>query len=183
MILGLMGKKGTGKTEVAIYLISNYNFIERAFADKLKEISADLFDIPLEEFYDRHGKNCFDERWGLTHRQILQKMGTEVGRVINPNVWVYHVKKWIERRPERDIVLSDVRFKSEVDAIQELGGFIWKIEKGRPTELFEEDLHASEIEQDDIESDLVIHNNGSIADLHNVIDEAMKREYTWKRKT
>lgn len=156
--------------------------MERAFGDKLKEISSDLFDIPLDRLHSRKGKNEFDERWGLTHRQILQKFGTEVGRAINPYVWVYHVKKWIENKPERDIVISDVRFKTEAEMIRSLGGHIWNIKRKAPAVLFEEDSHISETEQDEIESDLVIYNNGTITDLHRVIDEAVKRDITWKRK-
>jgi len=169
-ILGIVGKKGVGKTEVSNYLTEHYGFVERAFGDKLKEVVADVFDIPLEALYARDGKNDLDDRWNLTHRQILQKFGTEVARNVNPYVWVHHVEKWIKERPEPHILLSDVRFHTEVEMIRSLGGGIWKVIRDAPNL----DFHTSEVEQDEIKADLIIHNNGTIENLHLKLDEGVK---------
>lgn len=46
MIIGLAGKAGTGKDTAGAYLIKQYGFERIAFADKLKQSFASLFDIP-----------------------------------------------------------------------------------------------------------------------------------------
>jgi len=177
-VVGIVGKIGTGKSAVAKYLVGRYNFVESAFGDKLKEVVADLFDIPLYMLYSQDGKAAFDSRWGMTYRTLLQKFGTELGRSINPNVWVYHVEKWIADRPSLDVVISDVRFHTEVDMIRRVGGHVWKIvrDTGRS------DAHASEAEQDSIDADIVIQNIGTLEDLYGLVDYAMGKDMPWKIK-
>src|SRR4051812_5088987 len=46
MIIGLTGSKGSGKDTIAAYLIKEYRFERRAFADPMKKSVAALFDIP-----------------------------------------------------------------------------------------------------------------------------------------
>jgi hypothetical protein len=49
MIIGLAGEKGCGKDTVAAYLVKNYEFERRAFADPLKRSVAALLGIPFHE--------------------------------------------------------------------------------------------------------------------------------------
>lgn len=55
MIIGLVGEKNSGKDSVAAYLIKEYGFERKAFADPLKRSIAALFDIPYHEI--EHFKN------------------------------------------------------------------------------------------------------------------------------
>lgn len=52
MIIGVAGQKKHGKDTVANYLVKNYGYTQRAFADNLKEVCSKVFDIPLEAMYD-----------------------------------------------------------------------------------------------------------------------------------
>jgi uridine kinase len=38
MIVGLVGLKQSGKTTIADYLVSKYNFVQLSFADNLKKL-------------------------------------------------------------------------------------------------------------------------------------------------
>lgn len=49
MILGIAGLAGSGKDTCGAYLIKEYGFERRAFADPLKKSVAALFDIPFWE--------------------------------------------------------------------------------------------------------------------------------------
>jgi hypothetical protein len=108
-----------------------------SFATKLKEIAADLFDA---EFPEVHG--VLPDRT----REILQKLGTEVCRHIDPDVWVKYLVKKIKALPACSrIVVSDCRYINELNGIQELGGICWRTKRNVAT-----DGHISENALDDI---------------------------------
>ncbi len=71
-----------------------------------------------------------------------------------------------------DVVICDVRFQHEVDAILKMGGVVWKVT--RPN-LNNGDEHASEKEMDLIEGvTTIINNDGTLDDLYNKIDILVK---------
>lgn len=103
----------------------------------------------------------------LTPREALQKLGTEWGRAMYENVWVDKALRYANtlqksRVQQVDlVVISDVRFKNEVQAIRAAGGQIWKIVRSGLVR----GSHASETEQDDVDAasiDKVIENNDTI---------------------
>jgi broad-specificity NMP kinase len=108
MIIVLIGKMGTGKTTIANYLISNYGFKKAAFADKVKELAVDLFDMK--------------EKNRSLLIQVAQKM-----KDINPNVWVNATLKKIQGFWEQNkhIIIDDCRFKNEYSALQQLNDIIF----------------------------------------------------------
>jgi hypothetical protein len=74
--------------------------------------------------------------------------------------------------PARGVVISDVRFRNEMRAIQRVGGRVIRIR--RPSTLQGVAAsHASEREQDAIPDsafDLVIENRGTVEDLRRIAD-------------
>jgi len=122
MIIGLAGNPQSGKDTAAEALVCR-GYERRSFAHKLKSICSDLFDIPMETFEDGTRKATIDERYGLTPREILIKVGTDCCRAIRSDVWVSAVLK----NTGKNIVVSDCRFQNEVDAIIEAGGVIIRI--------------------------------------------------------
>jgi hypothetical protein len=110
----------------------------------------------------------------LTPRHALQQLGTEWGRGCYDNVWVdyalrvaadllrnvtrYSAKNGalsggtnINERVPQGVVISDVRFINEVDAIRAAGGHVWKIERPGAGLTGAAALHASEQEQNSID--------------------------------
>lgn len=73
VLLGLVGRAGSGKDTIAEQLILNHNFVRVAFADKLKEIISDAFDIPLHYFNDRDKKN--EPHPNICQRYLMEKFG------------------------------------------------------------------------------------------------------------
>jgi hypothetical protein len=63
------------------------------------------------------------------------------------------------------IVVSDVRFQNEIDAIHAKGGFIIKIHRDLPNESLTS-LHESESNIDKFVGDYYIENNSSYDDLY-----------------
>jgi hypothetical protein len=136
----------------------------------------------------------------LTPRYALQQLGTEWGRNCYPNTWAEYALRIYRRLqvgdcyydqksglrsisssamayPKTHVVIPDVRFRSEVDAILRDGGAIWKIERpgaglqGAPS------THTSETEQLSIPTELFLrtvnNHNGSLADLETLVDAAL----------
>lgn len=127
----------------------------------------------------------------LTPRKILQQLGTEVGRVIHPNIWInalfseYNYKTLFEsdvtsegnpyRKPifeESKWILTDMRFPNELEAVKSRGGITIRINRIYDNSLINNDLHVvtswqhpSETSLDNATFDYIIENDGSISDL------------------
>lgn len=125
-----------------------------------------------------------------TPRMILQHVGTEGMRRVDPNVWVRyalrHAKELLdghgvgmtsETRPPAFVVITDCRFRSEMAGVVAAGGEIWRIR--RPdTDVTSSGLvnHASEMEMDgipDAEFNRVIANDGSLDELRRKLSAAL----------
>jgi hypothetical protein len=130
----------------------------------------------------------------LTTRYSLQKLGTEWGRDCYPNIWVDYAlriaRQLLTGSPDevdyynyysaksgllfvgsygrpKGVVISDVRFKNEIDAIHAVGGKVVRIV--RSTSLSgAASQHRSEQEQKDIPDsvfDHILYNNSTLAAL------------------
>lgn len=124
----------------------------------------------------------------LSPRHALQTLGSEWGRACDEGVWIRYalgVARALEdggslrydpqfglmlaERPvqHRGVVIPDVRFQNEMDAIRGAGGRVWRVRRGSGLE-GSAGLHTSETAQDgiaDAEFDAVIRNDGDLADL------------------
>jgi len=174
-IIGIIGKKGTGKSECSKVLIDKYKFRKISFADKLKEIVSELWDIPIQHLYDPSMKETFDPRWGKTYREIMQLFGTEVCRNIAWNTWIYHVEK--QFKTTENFIIDDVRFKNEADLIKKYNGILIKVV--RPLPESKDSNHLSESEQDEIKPDIVIMNDSTKKDLSRKVEESLTYSFSF----
>ena len=181
MIIGLCGLKGSGKDTVAAHLVKSYGYERRAFADPLKKSVANLFNIPFKDIdIYKNDLNIeviltgYGESMTFTFREFLQRYGTEAHRDVpemGTDFWVdltLPVRGYYENR---DLVVTDVRFKSEAKRIRHLDGVI--VEVNRPG-LDSQDQHRSEQEFKELAIDYTIFNNGSIDDLGTGVELMMK---------
>ncbi len=172
ILIGLSGKKYSGKTTAANYL-EGHGFIPLAFADPLKAAAREIFDLSNEET-NGELKEEVNPYWGVTPRQLLQRMGTEAMRgTFGPDIWIKALFAKVDRYQstglQPDFVVSDVRFKNEADAIRARGGYVVRIE--RPMiQPHNPDTHASETELDGYDFDRVISNKGTIYGLKDELD-------------
>ncbi len=134
----------------------------------------------------------------LSPRVALQTLGTEWGRVCYKNVWVdyalrsakkilsgdygYSQKRglwprFIFKRAPSGVVIPDVRFKNELDAIRSYGGNVIRLNRENiPTEVGVKN-HASEQEQKSIsddQTDLLLIVREGIDLYHKDIDSLMR---------
>jgi hypothetical protein len=137
-IIGITGRKRSGKDTVGEYLVKNHGFIRVAFADALKEACKIIFGLSDEQVYGDQLKEVIDEYWQHSPREILQKVGSELFRDelpfvcqhIDNDIWIRSVERQIENLQKlghRRFVVTDVRFDNELDFIKIKGGKIWKV--------------------------------------------------------
>jgi hypothetical protein len=126
MIISLSGKKLSGKSSVAAYLVNKHGFVEVSWAAPLKEIiGKQLFRFSHDQLYDPIQKEVIDPRWGMSPRDILQKVGTDLFRNnLMDDFWVRIGVETIKEEIAKGnhVVLSDTRFPNELKAIEDLGG-------------------------------------------------------------
>lgn len=173
MIIGLIGKKRSGKSTTTNHLISKYGFDEILWAYPLKEIiGRELFGLTDEQIYggDEHREVILPE-WGMSSRQILQIVGTDMFRKYWPDFWVKigirRIQKLLSTNPDRRIVVSDCRFPNEVEAIKALGGITMRIVR---KDLISTDTHPSETSLDYYEADRVIVSGEGVENLKRLVD-------------
>lgn len=142
-VIGISGRMKSGKNEVA-EIIKNFHIHKNrdnatsikivAFADPLKECLINTFGFERDDFYTQEGKMRRNPKWGMTHREILQKMGTEAIRNnLHKNAWIFAMDKVIRgyiEDPEVSLILiPDVRFANEAELIHSYNGSILNIER------------------------------------------------------
>lgn len=120
VIIGIHGKARSGKTTAANYLIDHHGFKRMSFGDSLKEAANIIFGIPMEELYS-------DTKTPFV-RDVLQKLGTECCRTLDPDVWVKALGRKLTdikaHHPNTKIVIDDVRFFNEAFMLK----FAWNAE-------------------------------------------------------
>lgn len=174
MIIGLAGKKQSGKDTVADYLVAKYGYTKLGFADAVKEMALVL--NPLLESNDCDWADYLvdivnDIGWEEAKkfkavRKYLQTLGTEACRnILGENVWVDALLTKIDQLDLRDVVIKDVRYVNE-----------WSV--CDTTILIERDgiddgdSHSSEII--DFYPAFSIKNNGTLEELYKEVDRIME---------
>lgn len=168
VIIGLCGYKRTGKTTVAEILCDRYGYFHESFASPIREFVATIVGTSV------HGLEAVKEaplEWldGKTPRHMMQTVGTEWGRdTVHPELWVRSLVKRIAPAITRHqpVVVSDVRFPNEAEALRSLGGIIVRVTRPGMTR----GTHPSETQVDAIEADFEFPNNGGLMAALDAVD-------------
>jgi len=200
MIIGFVGFIGSGKDTAADYLVNFHGFRRDSFASTLKDAVANVFgwDRTMLEGRtkaSREWRDQVDTWWAnrlsipnLTPRWILQQWGTEVCRKsFHDDIWIASLENKLRSTPD-DIVITDVRFPNEINAIHNAGGKVFRIKRGPEPAWFDDavnynqgptnmswalskmrldnlKVHASESSWIGLNLDAEIDNNNTIDDL------------------
>lgn len=132
-LIGLAGRAGAGKDSVAQIIAVDSSTSRIAFADPIRDMLLACFGLHFG--LDRH--TLTDPRrkeqplagLGVSPRVLMQKLGTEWGRAIDPDLWVKHLEARLKYHASfsRTIVITDVRFPNEAEWIYRKGGEVWHI--------------------------------------------------------
>jgi hypothetical protein len=173
VIISLSGKKRSGKTTVANYLIAKHGFVEVSWAEPLKEIiGRKLFGLTDDQLYGpAELREAVVEEWGKSPRQILQIVGTDLFRKhFDMDFWVKIGMREIKKHQaagNNKIVISDTRFPNEAMAVLALKGSCINVRKiaNADDPKTPDDNHASENALDNWEFDYVIQSFAGEIDL------------------
>lgn len=177
-IIGVTGRKFNGKDTVGKILSDKYGYVRVAFADPLKEACRSIFHFTDEQLYGKD-KEVVDEYWKITPRHVLQFVGTELFREqmstlipwVEKDIWKKSIEKQIhdirDKNKHACIVVTDVRFQNEVDAVRKMGGIVMRV--NRPSLKNDLDAHSSELEIDKLDVDIDIFNDSTVDDLRDKV--------------
>lgn len=192
MILGLCGSAGSGKDTCADFLATAHDWKKVALADPIKRAARDFFGWSEERLWGpSEERNKPDPDFGgLSARKACQHIGTEVGRELYPDVWVKKALSTatillssnaysydpraglvisLRQQRTRGVVISDVRFRNEVDAIRAVGGYVVRLVRPGSGLSGAASVHQSETELTTIPEELfldTIVNDGTIDEMH-----------------
>lgn len=174
MLIGLCGPAGAGKGSVAAVLRSR-GFVELSFAGPLYAAVAAITGIPVERLRDREVKETSIPWIGKSPRQMLQSLGTEWGRqMVRGDLWIQAA--FAEAGQHEKVVISDVRFANEAQAISDRGGIVIRVVRPGHSCLTQETAtHASEAGIPDELIDAEVVNDGLLGDLSGKVDAAIER--------
>lgn len=169
MLVGLAGAKRSGKDTVADYLVRDRGFIKYALAEPLKRACRALFDFSEDQVLG-DAKDVPDLRYGQTPRAFLQMLGTEFVRDrVGCDFFVDRFRDFHSRHPGADIVVSDVRFQNEIDAIRSLGGTVVLLSRAAACTC----NHRSE-DVATLDVDHRVSNDGSVAELRAAVERCLR---------
>lgn len=165
LLIGLTGRKQSGKSTVAQILREKQKFIEYSFAAPVRLFIAFML-APREAdglaWLEANKETPIDWLDGMTPRHMLQTLGTEWGRdMIHSELWLRKCMRDIVDSTAPNIVVSDVRFDNEAKAIRESGGIILRIDRFGCGG----DAHVSEAGVSDGLVNLTYHNRRDLAEL------------------
>jgi hypothetical protein len=176
MIIAFKGYAGAGKDAMANVLVEEKGFLRLSFAGVLRDCMEALDPIvfatgdgvdPDEPIVKRY-KDVISE-YGYVEakaqfaevRDLLQRMGTEVGRnILGQNIWVEAAMKNVD--PNLDYVVTDMRFPNEYEAVKQAGGICVNVLRPGVGPV---NAHPSETAIDEFEYDYTIQNDGTLEDL------------------
>jgi hypothetical protein len=169
LLLGITGRKGHGKDTVGRLLLRRHGFRTLAYADPLKAAARIIYGLSEAQVHGSLAeKEAIDPRWGLSPREIMQRLGTEVGRAIHPETWVRAAFVRIDESPG-DWAITDVRFRNEAEAIRARGGIVVLVDRAGMSTGVHED-HASERGVDDTDPDVILSNHAGLDELARAVD-------------
>jgi hypothetical protein len=152
-IIGISGKKQSGKNTVAKMIadLTSLKCEEFAFADSLKQEVAEMCGTYL--FTIEENKNLY--------RPLLQAWGIYKRQTCGADYWIEQVVRKIQSSSCDIALVTDVRFRNELEALRILGARVVRI----VTPELSDDQHISETELDNETFHFTIHNSYDLSYL------------------
>ena len=172
-VIGISGYARSGKDTVAEKL-AEVGYVRGSFADAIRDalycLNPTVGEEPVKAKVDRLG---WETAKAIPEvRELLQRLGTEVGReMFGDNIWIDYL---FDSLPDGSkVVIPDVRYPNEADAITDLGGAVWRIEREGVKAI---NGHISDSAMDGYPFDIVAYNNGTIEELYQWVESELHYE-------
>lgn len=161
------------------------------FADPLKEMAIDLFELNADEIYgtdsDKNKNTNID--WScmpfngnktgkMTNREFLEHFGTKIVRNIKNDAWSKYTVKRILAEQSDIAIIPDVRFPNEVEAIKNCGGKVIRLTRDVFNSKAEAEVALDQDKFDWDNFDLVLDNQN--ISLDELCDQLSKITHYWE---
>lgn len=168
-LIGVTGRAGAGKDEIALYLQDTYGYRVERFSDGIKAGICAMLSLPHKIWEDRELKESPLTDYGKSPRELAQSLGTEWGRkLVGPGIWVTAL---LRRLGDKHTVVPDVRFDNEAAELHNLGALI--IHVRRPGQKRIKGVHVSEKGINSRYVDVTVTNDSTIAALRVQIEAVL----------
>lgn len=183
MIVGIGSTARVGKDTAALALVRELGYTRRGFADALKAVALDVNPIVLPQAgtvnvdvgHNRLRNIVAREGWETAKdrlpevRRFLQTLGEAVRNHVGESTWLDVV---LTDAPAK-LVIPDVRYPNEAEAVKQAGGLLIKIE--RPG--YGGFGHESETALSGFDGwDHVVVNDGSVPELELAVTSYVKAQ-------
>ena len=141
----------------------------------------DLQPIYLQDLYD-HGmtdEDIKDSEYGDEVRRIWQRFGTDVMRAERDDYWIQKAADDMFESGYDRVVFTDCRFPNEADMVyglsvahERINSSVWQVV--RPGVELQPGAHVSEQHVGLMAEEVTIHNDGTLADLTDTVNDAVR---------
>ena len=209
MIIGIAGRKRVGKnfvSEVIASILKRDQDVKLvAFADPIKRYCHEVLGIEKKYLWGDGDKNTPTKYlWDsfplelrsikypavrddinalksgpMTVRQIMQVVGTELGRNIwGKDIWINALKHEIDKGEFDSYIATDVRMVNEAEAVREWGGTVIRVDGAPRGRGGSGDSHETEMMIDSLEVDAIIDNGPEMT--KEGIEEQARKILKWE---
>lgn len=181
-VVGIGHLSRAGKDSAATALQRDLGYRRIGFADKLKELALECDPLVTTATQASNvGAGRGRLKWvvhGLTWegakdsypevRNFLINLGEGCRKVLDSDIWVNAVLDGVKK--DENVVIPDVRYENEAEAIQKAGGFVIRIDRPGATPSGLSDNYLTDWDG----WDAVIVNDGTVQDLERAIVSTVK---------
>lgn len=177
-VIALAGASGSGKDTVAEHL-ARHGYERVAVGDRLKQAVALVFGLSTRQLWGDE-RDVVVEHLGLTPRELYQRF-SDACRALDEQVWTrpFEVQLEARRAQGKLTVWTDVRTEAELALARRVGATVVRVMRPGAAAKGEASAHHTEtvmaaLSNDDF--DLILVNDGTLADLYQAVDRALLRE-------
>ncbi len=186
IVIGLLGRAGSGKSTAAKYLAEKYGAKIFSFAKPLKELAKELFDFADAQVYgSQDEKEAVDLRYGFSPRTAMIRLGEGVRAVLGVDTWIVaclrqiNLYAAIHRTKDFDplCVIEDVRYPNEAMEISRHGRILKLVCPDSVSSAYTNapsEKSVDECAPEYIYKTIVSHRSPESKDLKAKIDEVMR---------
>jgi hypothetical protein len=129
-VIGMSGQARSGKDFLTKEALVPKGFLPLALANHFK-VTAMAKGAPGLTLGELDIRQMWETDKDAKHRKVLQLEGTERGRnIYGEDIWCRHLEAWMyyfATKGFRRFVVTDVRFRNEVEWVHRLGGRVYRI--------------------------------------------------------